>query len=257
MALPIAAILARLLAAGGGRAAVGGAAAAEGRVLTSVGANNAKAYTQALMGAAEGVPPRRRRRRRSADDGSEQQDSGGSENTEGQSPLAGSAMRAAKAVSLLGAAAFTATAATAKLSNMLLDSQRTLGRWHGGIAATMAQMDLQRMQLEMQRARNTAGSVQALGRATMGLNETLQPIKEDFAILQNMVMAGLTRLVDIGLETLGKLPGVGDLHNLIQEWDRRMRREQGMPLAEAIGRVAWSEYGGRMPRPPYNIEPDL
>lgn len=262
MPLPaVAAVLARLAAVGGTRAAAGTAAGAEARVLTSVGSSNAKAYTQSLMGAAESAANRRRRRGKRQGDGEGGEQSKGGEGTGGESsgsqPLVKPVMTVVKGLSLLAAAAVTATVATHKLSSALLESQRGLAKWHGGIAATMAQLNLQRMQLEMRTARHTAGSVQSLGRATMSLNETLQPLKEDFAIIQNMVMTGVTRIVDIGLKLAGKIPGVGDLHELIQEWDRKNRKEQGQPLAEVIAKLAWAEYGGRMPRPPYNAEPQM
>lgn len=74
-------------------------------------------------------------------------------------------------------------AATKKMGEGLLDSQRQLAMFNGSIATTLAMTDVHRMRMDMRLASATADSTAALGKSMRELREAVQPLKEVFYTL--------------------------------------------------------------------------
>ena len=93
-----------------------------------------------------------------------------------------------------------ATVAAITMSRAQLRGNERLGHYDARIAATMARMNIQQIQLDYRRARATAASTETLGSAIRGLNETLAPFEQAGAKTRNYVAAGVAKIVDVGME---------------------------------------------------------
>lgn len=69
----------------------------------------------------------------------------------------------------------------------LVEGNRSLARWDGGLAASFMQLDLKRQQLERESATKTGGSASALNEAFAELLEETQPLMDDLKSISNGV----------------------------------------------------------------------
>lgn len=121
-------------------------------------------------------------------------------------------------------------AATKKMGEGLLDSQRQLAMFNGSIANTIAMTDVSRMRMDMRLASATSESTAALGRSMRELRETLQPLREMFYTLGIEVVNVVVKMANFTAEAAAAVVPGGDL--MMQLWDRR---QQNQPPAIAPG----------------------
>jgi hypothetical protein len=113
----------------------------------------------------------------------------------------------------------------------LLESERTVGQYNGGITMALAQLDVGRIQRKIETAKDTEESVKALAKAQNRLEENLRPIDVAFTNIKNKLAAAAANLESDVLE------GVFG--------QQKPRQAELSPLSQLAQDYAHGKYGGR------------
>ncbi|HVX16245.1 MAG TPA: hypothetical protein VHC22_33975 [Pirellulales bacterium] len=126
--------------------------------------------------------------------------------------LAGPVGMAGGAIAGLGVAAVKGTMAMERMGGEMLENQRHLRQFSGGMANTFAMLDRQRTSLDVLRATNTAKSAHNLARSEIQLQTALAPMQTALQNIENNIMAkvldvltkGVNATIDIANTVLPK-----------------------------------------------------
>ncbi|WP_321376936.1 hypothetical protein [Trichococcus shcherbakoviae] len=131
------------------------------------------------------------------------------------------------AVAAMGLSAIAVTKTMHSLAESVTENQREMRRYSASIATAFARLDLQRLQLDVQTARNTGGTASTLTGATQMMEKSLQPMREDWQNTKNILTIPLAAGVNL----------VGKAYSLMTKWNPlfQMLRFLGKDKNENVG----------------------
>lgn len=163
--------------------------------------------------------------------------------------LAESSKEAAKAlmfVSRMGVAGLGATKALELFANNLIQSRENLSLFHGGIAATFAQMERQQLGLQLRRAQATGPGVQRFADAVMRMREDTLQGRILMDNIWNSVGTGMATIVSFIATTAE--PTLKMIQEKLVQWgvipppDAARNRVQG-DLMDFLGQMSRGQFG--------------
>jgi hypothetical protein len=153
---------------------------------------------------------------------------------------AGAGAAAATALPIIGiivgmsAAVAATTKALHEMALETIESGREMAKYSGQIQGAIALYDRQNRIMEMQTAREQAGSFRALTEQTLETQSVLRQFLSDVGIIKNILLTGFEKEFSVIIEAI-KLahPEIQGIHALLQWWTNRNRQGQEPALQRA------------------------
>lgn len=147
--------------------------------------------------------------------------------------------------------------AVKKFGEALVEARRSIGMYDGGTASRLAQVDVQRFQLDMQSGRNTSASTNVFLDQMAEFREAFQPLRETAIDIANTIGTGVVWLGKIAAWLSEIHPAVMGIR-WVMDWFYGKERNQGNKGQHGIGAATlhvmggeqgkgWRERGGRRP----------
>ena len=159
---------------------------------------------------------------------------------------------------LFNAALLSASRSAGEFGGAVLESRRSLADYNGAIASAFAQLEFQKIGMNIENARATQGSTTALAQSQMGFNREMQPIIQLGMNLINEVGIVATNTAKVYLAA-AKMLGVTDKLQAILtilEWFRgKAAKEDDTPPIIAAVRGLAQDLKRPAAMPPGNNQP--
>jgi hypothetical protein len=136
----------------------------------------------------------------------------------------------------------------------VVDSNRSLAKWNGRLAASFAMLDVKKMRLDIQTANASSGTGAELNSAFGQLLHELQPLREDLAVFMNLVALNIVKtsqslvaLVKSAIELYPALKEIVDGINALEDEAKKKNNNDAHPGNDAMNALANMQPGN--PRP--------
>ena len=152
-------------------------------------------------------------------------------------------LKAGTSLTGLAVAAISMPFILKKLSGALVESQRRLAEFNGGIAGAFATLDAHRYAREAKRAAGTEQSTKVLIESQNRLENATLPLEQAWSNVSNQVFARLDRAAAAMVEMLMDTPLVGDLIKWLAKDEHRGDAQAWVKFLDDIGDGKWQDPG--------------
>ena len=142
-----------------------------------------------------------------------------------------------------------------KFAELIVESNRGLSLWNGGIAASFAQLDFRRQQLDARMATANAGSITTLNEQFGKLLENSQEVRQALGTAINLLGMGVAKISSIAITLVKIFPGMKQIIGLLGSIEDLLG--QNVDLDDQIEKFAGAARGVGFPVQPPVPNPQL